>query len=183
MFLNIFCVLALFRLHFFIFRFCLCVLWFTSLSLPLKCFLQNILCSAFLGYIFYFWFLFVCTLVYLHLVFFEKICVFVFKVICFIFGFCLCVLWFASLFFPLFFIEYFVFLFFKVIFFWYLVFVCVCFWFASLSFPLILFTKYFWLFEIYLFFLDTLLCHPHVWPMLCCCKFWNIAFFHRIGTS
>ena len=116
MFLNIFCVLALFRLHFFIFRFCLCVLWFTSLSLPLKCFLQNILCSAFLGYIFYFWFLFVCTLVYLHLVFFEKIVVFVFKVICFIFGFCLCVLWFASLFFPLFFIEYFVFLFFKVIF-------------------------------------------------------------------
>ena len=33
------------------------------------------------------------------------------------------------------------------------------------------------------YYLDTLLCQPHVWPMLCCCKFWNIAFFHRIGTS
>ena len=65
----------------------MCVLWFTSLSFPLKCFLQNILCSVFLGYIF------------------------------FIFGFCLFVLWFTSLSFPLMFFLIFFVLYFKVIFF------------------------------------------------------------------
>ena len=105
-----------------------------------------------------------CTLVYLHLCFFLKNSLFLFfKVIFFIFGFCLCVRFglppSSSHFF---FIEYVVFLFFEVIFF--LIFgFCLCVpWFASLSFPLILFTKYFCFFEIYLFFLDALLCHPHV---------------------
>ena len=95
MFVNIFCVLVLFRLHFFICGFCLCVLWFTSLSFPLTCFLQNILCSVLLGY--FLFLVFVCLYLGLppspsHLCFFFIFFVSYFKVIfVFIFGFCLCV--------------------------------------------------------------------------------------------
>ena len=117
MFLNIFCVLALFRLHFFIFRFCLCVLWFTSLSLPLKCFLQNILCSAFLGYIFLF-LVFVCVYFGLPpLRFFLKKSLFLFLRLYVLSLVFVCVCFGLPPSSSHFFIEYFVLLFFKVIFF------------------------------------------------------------------
>ena len=107
---------------------------------------------------FYFWFLFVCTLVYLHLgCFFEKSLFLFFKVICFIFGFCLCVLWFASLFFPLLFIEYFVFLFFKVILYCLIFGLCLC----VLSVCLALLPTYF-VYKIFLIFWNLSLFFGHL---------------------
>ena len=37
--------------------------------------------------------------------------------------------------------------------------------------------------NIFHIFWDTLLCQPHLWPLLCCCRICNSAFFHRMGTS